>query len=190
MEKYDAHQEKQEKMSRAPEAAAKLKQLDAAKKPVQQMLEAYKRAQGIWSGALDALDKELAKRLDADPKAAAPKESLEAMAKRVLKSPEPFTEAELDQVETLYLWKITNAWVRDEVTIVLQMYEPSGLYVRFDGINDTQLDTLQEWFGPETCRGKVFYEAPSLSGYPRLLLMRLEAKTVTPPPINQLPPYY
>jgi hypothetical protein len=180
VEKYDAYKEKQEKRRQVPEAAAKLKQLDAGKKPVLQMLAAYSKAQGIWSDAIDALDKELENRLNADLKAPPPKESLEAMAQRLLKIPEPFTPDELEQLETGILWQIATAWARSSVTIV-ETRTVNNAYaantVEYEGVNETQRDTLQDWFGFDAKRGKNFYQAPTLPQYPKLTLTRLGAQT-------------
>jgi hypothetical protein len=176
MEKYDAYQEKREKKRQAPEAAEKLERLDSSNAPVKQMLAAYQKAQGIWSGALDALDNELEKRLNADPKDPPPKESLEAMAQRLLNIPEPFTGDELDQLETLYLWKIVSKWAPN-VTVVTQERIGDRPTVSYEGINDSQLDTLQEWFGFDAKRGKIFYEPPAFPQYPSLTLNRLGAGT-------------
>ncbi len=172
VEKYDAHKEKQEKKRQPAEAAENLKKLDSSKEPVKQMLAAYQKAQGIWSGALDVLDQELENRLNSDPNSAPPKESLEAMAQRLLKLPATLSEDELEQIESLYLWKITSSWVTNNVTVVTDFLG----HVTFDGINDTQMETLQEWFGFDAKRGRIFYEAYAFPQYPYLTLTRLGAK--------------
>ncbi len=156
-EKIDAYQEKKEKKREAPEASERLKQLAESGKPAEMMLAAYEKAQGIWSDALDALDKELENRLDA--KAAPATESLEAMARRLLKFPDPLGVEELEQIETAYLWELVSAWAKANVTLVdippaPQFGYPGGM--DYKGINDTQRDTVQEWFGLRTKRGRIF----------------------------------
>ena len=102
------------------------------------------------------------------------------MAHRLLKVPEPFSPDELEQLETSILWQLATAWARAYVKIV-EKRTVNNAYaantVEFEGINDTQRDTLQDWFGFEAKRGRNFYQAPTLPQYPKLTLTRLGART-------------
>ncbi len=149
MEKYDQHQEKKEKRSQAPEATGKMAQLDSSKAPVEQMLDSYGKALEILDKANEALHKEYDKRLRAQ--SGRYNESLTDMAKRLLRIPQPFTAGQLAQLKTLYLWQLCSQWARNSEDVAIV---GGGNILK--GVNDTQEDTLLNWFGMYAPRGTLF----------------------------------
>jgi hypothetical protein len=173
-EKYDGYQDRQEKKKQAPEAAEKLGQLDASLEPIIRLVDSYARAQDIWSKAIDTLDKEFDNRLDGA--GGPPKETMEAMARRLLRLPERLGKDELVQLRTAYLWELVSAWAKSSVTIV--DIPPAYGYVggyEYKGINNTQRDTVMEWFGFGAKRGRIYYKPAFL--FLSMTLGLLGAKT-------------
>jgi outer membrane murein-binding lipoprotein Lpp len=171
-EKVDGFKEKQAKKREAPEASERLKQLAESGKPAEMMMAAYEKAQRVWSDALDTLDKELENRLD--DKAGASKESLEAIARRLLRFPDPLGVEELEQIETALLWELVSAWAKANVTLIDIPPSPGIGYLGgmdYKGINDTQRETLQEWFGFRTKRGTIFNKPAFPNEWTTLVLL-------------------
>jgi hypothetical protein len=151
-----------------------LNEIDATRGPMQDLLDAAQKALNIWSKALDVLHAEFARRVY-NPDARQ-RESLNAMAQRLLPMPPTTSKNDRDQFASLYLWKMIEGWAqRGAVYWEETWYRPwrGAAFKQSEkivGLNDTQHVAILKLFGPEVPRGKYFskpsvYPWYSILGY-------------------------
>ena len=129
-------------------------------RPVAELIRSSRVAREVWRKGIDLLDTEFENRVN-NP-APHPRESLVALITRLLPLPKCLTDDELDEFEELYLWKMIGQYVHLNVVvkdpILLQGGRLGGPSVC--GLNDSQVETVLDLFGPEATRGKIFSAGP------------------------------
>jgi len=149
-----------EATSDEPRGISQLKNLDASRRPVAELIKSSRLAREVWRKGLDLIDTEFENRVN-NP-AQHPKESLAAMIARLLPLPKCLTDDELDEFEELYLWKMIGQYVQLNVVVRDPIRVQGGPLGRpsVDGLNDNQIETVLDLFGPEATRGKIFSSGP------------------------------
>ena len=111
------------------------------------MNEAHKALEGV----IDTLDIEFAARIHSVLYKVSyqTKETLEAMAKRLMPPLDYFDDVQVEQLGRLYLWNILGEYAKRNVAIVTTRYR-TGDAVGIDGFNDSQQEQIMEWFGPQS----------------------------------------
>lgn len=162
------------------------KRLDASRKVVRDLIKDGDKALESWKKALSAELQTFQNRLSGAEKT--PGESLRKYIERLLEAIPKLTDEELDQVETKFLWLMLVAYCRSNVQIVetthiTQVHTiggsrdyPEGTTLSITGLNNTQQNTLVEWFGKSVKRGKHFSEPVISDAYD---FLRLAKSTVT-----------
>jgi hypothetical protein len=143
---------------------ADLKKMDAIEEVANKLIETSNRSYAIWRTTLNVLTLEYQNRLEnsAHPS----RESLEAMATRLLPLPDRLSKDELLEVETLYLYEIIARWASANVVITddIDDWTSDGGNVVHDvhrrGLNDNQEETIMDLFGTGAPRGKIFQMPP------------------------------
>lgn len=141
--------------------------LDAARKPILDLIKAGQEAEAAWGKAIDAELLEFENRLNGFQ--ASKQGTLEDYVKSLLPPVPTFNKDELLEIENLYLWQLIGAYVKDNVqivktTVVTQiMRATSQEFSRgtptysVQGLNNTQQQTILGLFGPQAKRGKIFF---------------------------------
>lgn len=149
-----------------------LANLDASRKPIADLIEDSKNAAAAWEKALDAELQEYENRLNGLKPTDGIPATLEAHIKNLLPPPPTFSNEELVELENLYLWHLTGAYVKQSVQIIkttvitqiisatthkLVNHPPTN---SINGLNNTQQKAILELFGPKEKRGKYFLNPP------------------------------
>jgi hypothetical protein len=149
----------------APPGMSALAQFDAGRAAVNALADGLQKAHSILEDALAILANEYEARLN-NPKHPS-KESLEGIARRLLRHPTPLTAAEKVEIETLYLYETIKSYVKENVTINIMVMdnrmawgvEKKSEKVSFDNLNDNQQATIIDLFA-KASRGRIFYAPP------------------------------
>jgi len=149
-------------------AVTELSKLDASKGPIKDLIATANQAGATFDKVADMISAEFKKRV-VNPNATQT-ESILQKTKKVLTPPDFPTEAELDQLETQYLWQMVTAYCKNKknnvVYIKSDMPNLSPLFpTRIPGLNNTQIDALVDLFGWGAARGKYFMIPFYSSGY-------------------------
>jgi hypothetical protein len=143
---------------------ADLKKMDAIEEVANKLIETSNRSYAIWRMTLSVLTLEYQNRLEnsAHPS----KESLEAMATRLLPLPDRLSKDELLEAETLYLYEIIARWASANVVITddIEDWTSDGGDIVHNihrrGLNDNQEETIMDLFGTSAPRGRIFQMPP------------------------------
>jgi hypothetical protein len=129
-----------------------------ARRPIMELIKELDDGTAAWSKATEAELQEYKNRLD-DKEPSKPG-TLEAYMKGLLPSiPKTFTDSELAEIWTLYLWYMIGTYVADVVvrvkTVTLWRGGGQTTESNWNGLNDNQEDKIVELFGVGVPLGRL-----------------------------------
>jgi hypothetical protein len=125
--------------------------VDKTSSAIRYLIDESKVAHQLVDQAIDSLEAEFAARLHGllfkIPYQTAG--SLADEAKAMLPQLGYMDDSELEQLRRFFLWKIISEYARRNVFIVKTTYR-TGIGTGIDGLNDSQIEQIEEWFGPQS----------------------------------------
>jgi hypothetical protein len=132
---------------------------NSTRRRVYDLIAELQSSTAAWNKAVEAEREEHRNRVDDIP----PSKPglLTALMKDLLTVPEEYSESELDQIRTLYLWHMIGQYVQQNVTIKTTITVDYDQHVTkhnsIEGLNDNQKAKILELFGRAAPMGKIFW---------------------------------
>jgi hypothetical protein len=158
-------------------SVAELRKLDSSKAAIRYFVETATRAAQVFDNVADVIAAEFYARVTHPD--IQRRETIFDITKRILVTHDFLTPDELDQLEATYIWEMIASYCKqnDNVVFVKQTGWGAQDGVQIRGLNNGQLETLMDLFGPNAPRGKYFAK-PIVAPYASIYLQYIGTKTV------------